>query len=68
MRIALVAWGYIPVPPLSNSIYTLMNEYKFFLNELGYEVDFIDEKDVDQAIDQINNSNFDFVHLGMKNK
>lgn len=63
MRIALVAWGYIPVPPLSNSIYTLLFEYQSFLEKLGHQVDIIDEVDVDQAIDYINNKSYDFVHL-----
>jgi hypothetical protein len=62
-RIALVTWGYKPVPPLSNSIYTLIYEYRNLLNELGHEVDVIDEGDIDKAIDNINNGNFDFVHL-----
>jgi glycosyltransferase involved in cell wall biosynthesis len=63
MKIAIVAWGYSPTPPLSNSIYTLMYEYRIFLNKLGHEVSFIDEIDVDKALDNINNSDFDFVHL-----
>jgi glycosyltransferase involved in cell wall biosynthesis len=63
MKIAIVAWGYKPQPPLSNSLYTLMYDYHYCLNQLGYEVDIIDEKDVDKSIDYINNSNYDFVHL-----
>lgn len=31
MKIALFAGGYIPAPPRSNSIFTLMQEYKYFL-------------------------------------
>ncbi|BAY23565.1 group 1 glycosyl transferase [Calothrix sp. NIES-2100] len=63
MKIAIVAWGYILKPPLSNSIYTLMYEYTKFLTQLGHEVDFIDEQDVDQAIEHLNNNHYDFVHL-----
>lgn len=62
MKIAIVGWGYNPKPPLSNSIYTLMNEYTVLLNQLGYEVDFINEADVDQVIDHINHNHYDFVH------
>ncbi|HEY9799804.1 MAG TPA: glycosyltransferase [Leptolyngbyaceae cyanobacterium] len=63
MKIAIVAWGYNPQPPLSNSIYTLIYDYQYCLNQLGYEVDIINEKDVDKSIEYINNSNYDFVHL-----
>jgi glycosyltransferase involved in cell wall biosynthesis len=62
MKIAIVAWGYNPKPPLSNSIYTLMYEYKSCLDELGYEVDILNEKDPEKVIEHINNSNYDFVH------
>jgi glycosyltransferase involved in cell wall biosynthesis len=63
MKIALVAGGYIPVPPLSNSILTLMQEYKYFLDNIGYKVDIFNYQDVNEVIDKINNSNYDFVHL-----
>ncbi|MCC5629625.1 glycosyltransferase [Nostoc sphaeroides CHAB 2801] len=63
MKIALVAGGYIPAPPLSNSILTLMQEYKYFLDNLGYEVDIFNDKNVNEVIDKINKNNYDFVHL-----
>jgi glycosyltransferase involved in cell wall biosynthesis len=63
MKIALVAGGYIPVPPLSNSILTLMQEYKCFLDNLGHEVNIFNYQDVNQVIDKINSNNYDFVHL-----
>jgi len=63
MKIALVAGGYIPTPPLSNSILTLMQEYKYFLDKLGHQVDIFNNKNVKEVIDTINNNNYDFVHL-----
>lgn len=30
MKIALVAWGYIPEPPLPHSVLTVIQEYKHF--------------------------------------
>lgn len=63
MKIAIVGWGYTPQPPLSNALYTLMYDYQFCLNQLGHEVDVINEKDVDKSIEFINNNNYDFVHL-----
>ncbi|MBE9034142.1 glycosyltransferase [aff. Roholtiella sp. LEGE 12411] len=63
MKIALVAGGYVPAPPLSNSILTLIQEYKYFLDNIGHQVDIFNYKDVNEVIDKINNNNYDFVHL-----
>jgi glycosyltransferase involved in cell wall biosynthesis len=63
MKIALVAGGYIPTPPLSNSILTLMQEYKYFLEQIGHQIDIFNNKDVNEVIDKINNGSYDFVHL-----
>lgn len=63
MKIALVAGGYIPAPPLSSSILTLIQEHKYFLDKLGHEVDIFNNKDVNGVIDKINNESYDFVHL-----
>ena len=63
MKIALVAGGYIPEPPLSNSILTLMQEYKYFLENFGHKIDIFNDKDVNRVIDKINQNNYDFVHL-----
>ncbi|MFB2881659.1 glycosyltransferase [Floridanema aerugineum] len=62
MKIAIVGWGYAPEPPLSNSIYTLMNESKRFLENLGHTVDFFNEKDPDITIKYLNEGNYDFIH------
>lgn len=62
MKIAFVGWGYMPEPPLSNSLYTLMYEYKEHLEKLGHQVDILNNKNVDETIEYINNSNYDFVH------
>ncbi|MEH2377968.1 MAG: glycosyltransferase [Nostoc sp.] len=63
MKMALVAGGYIPAAPLSNSILTLMQEYKYFLEKVGHEVDIFNYKDVNKLLDKINHKNYDFVHL-----
>ncbi|MEH2136483.1 glycosyltransferase [Nostoc sp.] len=62
MKIPLVAWGYIPEPPLSHSVLTVINEYKNCLDKIGHQVDILNEKDVNKAIEYINN-NYDSVHL-----
>ncbi len=63
MKVALVAWGYNPKPPLSHSVLTLIYEYKNFLEKNGYQADIFNQSNVDEVIEQINNSNYDFVHL-----
>ncbi|MBH8561607.1 glycosyltransferase family 4 protein [Nostoc sp. CENA67] len=62
MRIAFVGWGYMPEPPLSNSIYTLMHEYKQHLEELGHQVDILNNKNVHETIKYLNDNNYAFVH------
>jgi glycosyltransferase involved in cell wall biosynthesis len=63
MKIALVAWGYVPKPPLSHSVLTVINEYKNFLEKNGHQADIFNQADYDAVIEEINNSNYDFVHL-----
>ncbi|MGH7999991.1 MAG: glycosyltransferase [Brasilonema sp.] len=63
MKIALVFCGYIPKPPLSNSVLTLIHEYKFFLEKIGHQVNIFNLADVNEVIVQINDSHYDFVHL-----
>jgi glycosyltransferase involved in cell wall biosynthesis len=63
MKMALVSSGYIPKPPLSNSILTLLQEYKCYSEQNGHQVDIFNNQDVHQVIDDINNSDYDFVHL-----
>ncbi|BAZ49916.1 group 1 glycosyl transferase [Nostoc sp. NIES-4103] len=62
MKIAFVGWGYMPEPPLSNSIYTLMHGYKKHLEELGHQVDILNNKNVHETIKYLNDNNYDFVH------
>ncbi len=63
MKMALVSSGYIPKPPLSNSILTLLQAYKYYAEKNGHQVDIFNSPDVHQVIDEINNHNYDFVHL-----
>lgn len=63
MKIALIASGYHPIPPISSSILTLLQGYKHFLEKEGYQVDIFNHQDVYLVIDEINSSNYDFVHL-----
>ncbi len=63
MKMALVSSGYNPTPPLSNSILTLLQEYKYYSEKNGHQVDIFNHQDVHQVIDSINGSNYDFVHL-----
>ncbi|WP_299414157.1 glycosyltransferase [Acaryochloris sp. IP29b_bin.148] len=63
MNIALVAAGYIPKPPMSNSIYNLIWKYKLCLEAFGHTVDFYNEKDLNRVIDCLNTIKYDFIHL-----
>jgi glycosyltransferase involved in cell wall biosynthesis len=63
MKIALISSGYYPTPPLSSSILTLIQGYKEFLEKEGHQVDTFNHQDVHQVIDEINNNDYDFVHL-----
>lgn len=63
MNIALVAQGYVPRPPLSNSIHTLMHEYKICLEKFEHSVDIINDRNLDKVIDYLNCMQYDFVHL-----
>lgn len=63
MKIALIAGGYIPEPPLSNSILTLMQDYKYILEQMGHEIDIFNSKEVNEVIEKINNDSYNFVHL-----
>lgn len=63
MKIALVSSGYNPAPPLSNSILTLLQEYKKYSELDGHQVDIFNHPDVHQVIAEINNHEYDFVHL-----
>jgi glycosyltransferase involved in cell wall biosynthesis len=63
MKMALVSSGYVPIPPLSSSILTLLQEYKCYSEKDGHQVDIFNNQDVHQVIDEINRGNYDFVHL-----
>ncbi len=63
MKIALIASGYHPIPPISSSILTLIQGYKDFLEKEGHQIDIFNHQDVHLVIDKINSSNYDFVHL-----
>jgi glycosyltransferase involved in cell wall biosynthesis len=63
MKVAIVAWGYVPEPPLSHSVLTLIYEYKNFLEKNGHQADIFNRTDYDAVIEEINNSDYDFVHL-----
>jgi len=40
-----------------------MQEYKYFLEKIGHEVDIFNYKDVNKLLEKINNNNYDFIHL-----
>ena len=54
MKIALFAESYIPAPPRANSIFTMMQEDKYFLYNIGHQVDIFNYKDVNELIDKRN--------------
>ncbi|MEH1805577.1 MAG: hypothetical protein ACYTXT_10830 [Nostoc sp.] len=39
MKIALVAWGYIPEPPLPHPVLTVIQEYKHFTATISEMID-----------------------------
>jgi glycosyltransferase involved in cell wall biosynthesis len=63
MKMAFVADGYIPIPPVSSSILNLIGEYKDRSEQNGHQVDIFNRRDVRQVIDEINHGDYDFVHL-----
>ena len=63
MKIALVSSGYNPAPPLSSSILTLLQEYQHYSEKNGHQVDIFNQQDVHQVIEEINDHDYDFVHL-----
>lgn len=63
MKVAIVFSGYVPEPPISNSVLTLIYEYKSFLEKNGHQADIFNRTDFDAVIEEINNSDYDFVHL-----
>ena len=63
MKMAFVAGGYIPTPPVSSSILNLIQEYKYHSEKNGHQVDVFNNPDVQQVVAQINGGNYDFVHL-----
>ncbi len=63
MKMAFVADGYVPTPPVSSSILNLIGEYKNCSEKNGHQVDVFNRRDVRQVIDEINNGDYDFVHL-----
>jgi glycosyltransferase involved in cell wall biosynthesis len=63
MKMAFIADGYIPTPPVSSSILNLMAEYKYHSEQNGHQVNIFNRRDVRSIIDEINRDNYDFVHL-----
>jgi glycosyltransferase involved in cell wall biosynthesis len=63
MKMAFIAGGYIPIPPRSSSILTLIQEYKYYSEKNGHQVDIFNHQDVLQTIEQIDRKEYDFVHL-----
>jgi glycosyltransferase involved in cell wall biosynthesis len=63
MKMAFVAGGYIPIPPVSSSILNLIHEYKYHSEKKGHQVDVFNNSDVQQVVAAINSGSYDFVHL-----
>jgi len=64
MKIALVAGGHLPIPPdgwggVEHLIWNFHNQLKKYDNE----VEIVNTQDLDEAINIINQGNFDVVHL-----
>lgn len=63
MKMAFVAGGYIPIPPVSSSILNLIQEYKYHSEKNGHQVDIFNHQDVQQVVTELNSGNYDFIHL-----
>jgi hypothetical protein len=63
MKMAFVAGGYIPTPPVSSSILTPLQEYKYHSEKNGHQVDVFNHHDVQHIVSEINSCNYDFIHL-----
>ena len=64
MKISIVGPGVMPIPPTGwGAIEILIWDYKITLEELGYEVQIVNTQDLNDAINQINHFDPDFVHI-----
>lgn len=64
MKIALIGPGCMPIPPIGwGGVEKLIWHYKEKLTALGHEVVIFNSKDLKKVAEEINNTDFDFIHL-----
>lgn len=64
MKIAIIGPGLMSIPPVSwGAVEILVWDYSQNLIKLGHEVKIFNTKDLQSVKDEIENSDFDFVHL-----
>lgn len=64
MKIAIIGPGLMPIPPTSwGAVEIIIWDYYQNLTKLGHEVKIFNTRDLQSVKNEIENSNFDFVHL-----
>ncbi|MDD4989680.1 MAG: hypothetical protein PHV42_04625, partial [Candidatus Pacebacteria bacterium] len=64
MKIALVAGGFLPIPPKGwGGVEIVVWKYYEKLTALGHEVVIFNSKDKEDIVSKINSGHFDFIHL-----
>lgn len=64
MKICLIGPGIMSIPPDNwGAVESLIWDYYQYLNHMGIETDVINNPNLVQVADQVNNTNYDFIHL-----
>jgi glycosyltransferase involved in cell wall biosynthesis len=64
MRICLIGPGIMPIPPDNwGAVESLIWDYYQYLNKMGIETDVINNPNLLEVAQQVNNGDYDFVHL-----
>lgn len=64
MKISLIGPGIMPIPPTGwGAIEILIWDYKLTLERLGHKVQIVNTQDLNDALNQINSFEPDFVHI-----
>ncbi len=64
MKICLIGPGYKPIPPTGwGAVESVIWDYYINLKNMGVEVDIINNKNLREVIVEVNNKNYDIVHI-----
>jgi glycosyltransferase involved in cell wall biosynthesis len=64
MKICLIGPGIMTIPPDNwGAVESLIWDYYQYLNKIGIETDIINNPNLVEVADQVNNTDYDFIHL-----